>query len=87
MSATMTKTVSAYHEKLARAVAGLRGQHLSSKQIREAYIDAYPHATDDLKWVQGTDHCIDHTNGGPCECAQSDNAIFVYVARNEYRVR
>ncbi len=86
MSASMTKTVSTYHDRLAQAVAPLRGQEVSLTGIREAYSAAFPDAADDLKWIMGTDHSSNHSNNGPCECSQTNRALFEYLARNRYKV-
>ena len=84
-SASMTKKITAHHDRLAQAVASLRGQEVSLSRIREAYTAAFPDAPEDLEWVMGSDHSRNHTNGGPCECAQTERALFEYLGRNRYR--
>lgn len=86
MSASMTKKVTEYHDRLAQAVAPLRGQEVTLSRIRAAYTAAFPSATDDLEWIMGTDHSRNHTNDGPCECAQTERALFEYLSRNRYKV-
>jgi hypothetical protein len=85
-SASMTKKITEYHDRLAQAVAPLRGQEVSLSDIREAYAAAFPDSPEDLEWVMGTDHSRNHSNGGPCECAQTDRALFECLGRNRYSV-
>jgi len=86
MSMSMTKKVSAYHERIVQAVARLRGSELSQAQILKAYEEAFPDREDDLPWIQGTDHSSNHTNRGPCQCSKTPRAIFERLGRSRYRV-
>jgi hypothetical protein len=86
MSASMTKTITAYHDRLARAVAPLRGQDVSLGRIREAYTAAFPENPKDFEWIMGTDHSRNHKKNGACECARTERALFEYLGRNRYKV-
>jgi hypothetical protein len=87
MSASMTKKVSEYHDRLAQVMSPLTGQELTQGEVRGAYAAAFPERGGDLQWVMAADHSIDHTNDGPCECSRTDGAIFERLGRNRYRVR
>jgi hypothetical protein len=87
MSATMTKKVSEYHDRLVVAITSLRGREVTQAEVRAAYALAFPDRESDLKWVMAADHCIDHTNDAPCTCSRADSAIFERLGHNRYRVR
>jgi hypothetical protein len=87
MSATMTRKVSEYHDRLAQAVTPLGGREVTQGDVRAACLAMYPDGEDDLQWVKAADHSIDHTNRGPCECSRTGRAIFERLGRNRYRVR
>jgi hypothetical protein len=83
----MVKTVSVYHDRLAQAMGPFLGKKITQAEVLAAYAAAFPDAESDLQWVQAADHCIDHTNKGPCRCSRTDNAIFERLGHNRYRVR
>lgn len=73
-----------HHDELAAAVAPHKGVTLSAKQIRQLFQEKYPHL--DVKWVQPSDHCVDHTCKGACDCAETERAIFSRPKWNTYVV-
>lgn len=82
----LTKKVASFHDPLASAVAGSRGQELTQSQIEQAYRQSFPERADDIQWIHAADHSRNHTNTGACICAQTDAALFERVAFNRYRV-
>jgi hypothetical protein len=82
-----TRTVSKHHDRLAQAVTSHRGRELKQRDIRAAYIDAYPMQRDDLQWLMAADHCLNHANRGLCGCSRTDDALFERLGHNRYRVR
>ena len=83
----MTNKVSEYHDRLAQAMAPLRGRDLTQADVRKAYARAYPDREDDLQWLMAADHSSNHTNKGACRCSCKDDAIFERLGHNRYRVR
>jgi hypothetical protein len=82
---SFTPTVSQYHDALAAAMGGFRGQVLTKAQIDAALIAALPDPQQ-LQWIFPSDHCSNHTNEGACECAKTNRAIFERVEWGKYRV-
>lgn len=70
-----TKKVASFHEALASAVAGSRGQDLTQAQIEQAYRLSFPERADDVQWIQAADHSRNHGNIGACTCAQTEAAL------------
>lgn len=81
-----TKKVASFHEALAHAVAGYRGQELTQAQIKQAYRLSCPGRTDDVQWIQAADHSRNHENIGACICARTEAALFERIGFNRYRV-
>jgi hypothetical protein len=82
-----TRKVSDYHDRLAQAVIPHRGRDLKQKDIRAAYIEAYPTPGDDLQLLMAANHCLNYTNRRPCGCSRTENALFEKLGHNRYRVR
>lgn len=74
-----------YHDELASLMSRYRGKTFSNKQITTLFSEAYPHLN--VGWVQASDHCIDHTCKGACDCALTERAIFSRPKHNTYIVR
>ena len=83
----MTRTVSAYHDRLVQAVAGLVGRELTQATVKAAYATAHPDRPDDRQRVMAADHCVNHTNRGACGRSMTPDAVFERLGRNCYRVR
>jgi hypothetical protein len=43
-----------------------------------------PSLADDAELVQPSDHCVNHTCEGACNCGLTDRAIFRRVSRGVY---
>ena len=86
MSSSMTKKVSEFHDRIVEAVTPLRGRELSQAEILNAYVAVFPDREEDIKWIQGSDHSRNHTNGGPCFCAKTAKAIFERIGYGRYLV-
>jgi hypothetical protein len=82
-----TRKVSEYHDRIAQAVTPHRGRDLKQKDIRAAYVEAYPTRTDDLQLLMAADHCLNHTKRHPCGCSRTEHALFEKSGHNRYRVR
>lgn len=86
MSETLVQKATEQHDRVAQAVASLRGQAVTQAMIEAAYKAAFPEATRDFKWVRGADHATNHTNKGVCRCSNTENALLERIARGTYRV-
>ncbi len=75
-----------YHDDLQRAVAKYKGKVLKTSEVADI-VRAVPSLAKDAQFVYPSDHCINRTNGGACDCAMTDRALFEHVQRGEYRVR
>lgn len=73
-----------YHDELSKLMQSHKDQILTSTEVKRLFTEAYPDLRSDF--VQATDHCIDHTCKGACDCAQTNKAIFSYLKRNTFRV-
>ncbi|HOM11282.1 MAG TPA: hypothetical protein PLV81_14160 [Spirochaetota bacterium] len=73
-----------YHSQLHQLMANYKGQILTTNQIISIFQRYYPNA--DIRYLQPSDHCINKTNNGACDCAMTPNAIFEYISRGKYRV-
>jgi hypothetical protein len=74
------------HDRMADLFRGLGGVEMTTGQIKR-FVQAHLGDVADVQWMQPTDHCIDHTNKAPCQCAGTDRAIFEYLERGRFRVR
>lgn len=73
-----------YHSQLHQLMANYKGQILTRNQIISIFQRYYPNS--DIRYLQPSDHCINKTNKGACDCAMTPNAIFEYISRGKYRV-
>ena len=73
-----------YHAQLKQLMTNYKGQTLTTSQIKSIFRNHYPNA--DIRYLQPSDHCINKTNNGACECACTNNAIFEYIKRGVYKV-
>ncbi len=80
------KVSTKYHEDLANAVATYKGDVLTSAEIA-GIVRSVPGMQKDAQFIYPSDHCVNHTNDGACDCAMTDRAIFVQIRRGEYRIR
>jgi hypothetical protein len=73
-----------YHDEIAKLVSQYKGRTFTAGEIRQLFRECYL----DLRgnFVQASDHCIDHSNKGACDCARTERAIFSYPTRNTYIV-
>lgn len=83
---TMVKAVSVYHDKLAQALLPLKGRVIDPTEGRAALIATFPELEGKQEWIILSDHCINHTNRGACECAMTESALLERVGRGRYRV-
>ncbi len=82
---TWSDTASKYHDDLAKAMRPYRNKDLTTKSIRNIVV-GIPELKDHVAFIQPPDHCVNHTNDGPCSCSQTDRAIFLKLKRGLYRV-
>lgn len=75
-----------FHEDLRRAVAEYKGVVLKAYEVN-AIARLHPSMAKDAQFIQASDHCVNHTNDGACDCALTDKAIFERVGHGEYLVR
>lgn len=88
MNIAMMKTISKYHDNLARAMKAFRDDdEVTQADVRTAYSVSFPECPDDLQWIMPADHCFNHRNDGSCECVESERAIFDRLGHNRYKVR
>jgi hypothetical protein len=84
---SMRVTATGFHNKLVRALRGYGGRVLKAGHIRAIMVDKFPELDRKAKWMQASDHCINRTNSGACDCAEKDSALFKRVSYGEYLVR
>jgi hypothetical protein len=80
----MPPAIVKYHTQLQQVMTQYKGQILTTSQITSIFKQAYPHL--DIRFMQPSDHCINHTNQGACDCSLTQNAIFKYIQRGLYLV-
>jgi hypothetical protein len=73
------------HDNLLRLLGSRQGREISRAELRNLYQEKYPN--ENVDWVQATDHCINRTNKGACECAKTDAAIFQWMEKGLYKIR
>jgi hypothetical protein len=82
---SFTPQVSQRHDALAQIMRTLQGQILTTAEIK-AHVNQVL-GPEDAQWVQPSDHCINHTCDGDCDCAGTVNAVFEQIERGRYLVR
>ena len=75
-----------YHDYLERAMKPHQGNVLEKKTIIKILLAKFPELTEKSAWILPSDHCINHTNKGPCNCSMTSRAIFERVGFGKYRV-
>lgn len=83
---TYSDEVTKYHEKLADTFVPHKGMELTNKEIKKILLKRYPKIKDKESWILPSDHCINHTNKGACECSMKNIAIFKRIGRGKYLV-
>ena len=74
-----------FHIGLLQIVQSRKGEILTTAQIRKI-VDGDPGLAGYASWIYPSDHCINHTNKGACDCALTAEAIFEKISRGNYRV-
>ncbi|MGB3717263.1 MAG: hypothetical protein WA996_22805 [Candidatus Promineifilaceae bacterium] len=77
-------TYAKYHDELAEVMSRYRGRTFGNGEIVKLFEEAYPHLNS--RWVQASDHCIDHICMGACDCAETEKALFSRPEYNTYVV-
>jgi len=73
-------------EDLERAIAGYRGRLLRASEVADI-VGSISGIGKDAQFVYPSDHCVNHTNEGACDCAMTGRVLFERVRRGVYRVR
>ncbi|TMO28659.1 hypothetical protein CWC28_08510 [Pseudoalteromonas sp. S4492] len=73
-----------HHGKIRECFVEFRGSELTTKEIKSIIKLKMP--SFDERWIHPSDHCINHTCIGACECAKTDSAIFERIKRGLYKV-
>ncbi|KKR32121.1 MAG: hypothetical protein UT63_C0051G0003 [Candidatus Gottesmanbacteria bacterium GW2011_GWC2_39_8] len=73
-----------YHNELAELMSIHKGEILQCQEIHAIFKKNFPDY--DKKYLQPSDHCVDHTNKAPCHCSTKITAIFSRIQRGVYRV-
>jgi hypothetical protein len=74
-----------YHDELSGLMARYKGRTLITAEIAKLFEEAYPEL--DVRFMQPSDHCINHTPTGACsECKKAGKAIFERLKRATYKV-
>jgi len=81
-----TKSVRKFHNDLKSAMKPYAGERLKTKEIKEI-ISSTTVLKHDAQFILPSDHCINHTNKGACDCSLHDEAIFEKIERGLYLVR
>lgn len=82
-----TEEATKYHERLAVAMRPHADETLSNEKITKILMKKYPELREKSDWILPSDHCINHTNKGACQCSMSEKAIFERVGVGKYLVR
>jgi hypothetical protein len=80
-----TSRMTQYHNDLASIMRPFQGQVLTTADITQRVQQALGREV--AQWVQPSDHCINHTPEGACECAGTDRAVFERIERGRYQAR
>lgn len=76
-----------YHTYLTNVMGPHSGQIYERRQIHTILFKFYPFLKPKKDWIQPSDHCSNHKNKGGCNiCGGKPDAIFEYLARNQYKV-
>lgn len=73
------------HDNLLRTLKSKQGEEITRDKLRTLYQEQFPN--ENVDWVQATDHCVNRTNKGACDCAQTDAAIFEWIEEGLYKIR
>lgn len=79
-------TTTKFHDGLRQAMAIHSGETLRTSQLKKI-VEGVPKLVENSQWIFPSDHCVNHTNKGACNCALGDDAIFEKIAFGIYRVR
>lgn len=73
-----------HHDEIRENFVEFSGSTLTTKAIKSIIKLKMP--AFDESWIHPSDHCINHTCKGACECAKTDSAIFERMGRGLYKV-
>lgn len=79
------KFASKFHDQLKMVMIPYKNNVLKTAKIKNI-IESVPTLKGQEQWIYPSDHCINHTNKGACDCAKTENALFFQIARGKYRV-
>jgi len=77
--------VSEWHEALRQVLIPRKGDVLATREWDEL-IRQLPGIGSKAQFIHPSDHCVNMTNKGACECAQTDRALVKQVRRGHYLV-
>jgi hypothetical protein len=86
MSSSFTSLATKFHKQIEQSIAPLKDLVVGPAQIRKVLVEKFPSVEKDIDWILPSDHCVNHTNKGACECAMSETALFERVGHGKYRV-
>lgn len=74
-----------YHKEIDQATLHLKGTNktITNADIIDLTKNMFNYV--DKRYIQGTDHSVNHHNEGACECQGSDKALFHYNGWNSYK--
>jgi hypothetical protein len=81
-----SKVATKWHDALSNALASRRGTRMSKPEI-DKIIAGIPGIGKEASFVLPSDHCVNMTNEGACECAETERSILKHLSRGEYLVR
>lgn len=85
---SFTPAVRKFHSYLLNAMSLYKGQDLSRSEILKILRERYPELEEKIEkgWIHPTDHCINHTCKGACDCSISEDAIFKRIKRGMFHI-
>ena len=86
MSSSLSVFATKFHKQLEQALLPLKNLIVGPAQVRKVLAEKFPAREKDIDWILPSDHCVNHTNKGACECARSEAALFERVGHGKYRV-
>ena len=75
-----------YHKTLETLLTPHRGEVITPAHLRSYLRRNSRLSPEQVAWVLPSDHCVNHTNKGACECACTPGALFERVEHGRYRV-
>ena len=81
-----SETAKRFHVALRQAMMSHSGKTLKTSEIK-TIVQGIPTIAEHAELIYPSDHCINHTNKGACNCSMTEHAIFERIRHGIYRVR